>query len=204
MVAWFHAIALQVDPPRPFYQGVLRFMGVLNGGVDIFFVLSGFIISHSATRYIGRREGLHFLKNRFIRLNPVYYIAVLLFFIVRWHWLKSNHLLPGSASILKSVLLFPVADGRTWSEYILPVAWTLCFEWFFYLLFAGAVALRIRNKALPLTVLILLLVGTQHFLAFRDFRIRFIATPMLLDFIFGMLISRGYTFYRPPPPPFPS
>src|SRR4051812_12308594 len=46
-------------------------------GVDIFFNISGFIISYVASKYMGLWEGLGFLKKRFFRINPVYYLASL-------------------------------------------------------------------------------------------------------------------------------
>jgi peptidoglycan/LPS O-acetylase OafA/YrhL len=119
MIAYLHAIGLQVNPPQPFHQQLPGLMDVLSAGVDIFFVLSGFIITHSAGRYSGGQQTLIFLQKRFIRVNPVYYVAAFLFLAVSWHWLMKNHLLPDTAAILKAIFLLPVADN-TWSACILP------------------------------------------------------------------------------------
>ena len=180
MVAWLHAIELQVYPTLTFYQNSLRLPDVLSSGVDIFFVLSGFIISHSASRLSGGRQALDFLKRRFLRINPVYYVALLLFLAVRWHWMINNHGIPGTISFLNSIILWPPRGPDSFP--LQPVAWTLCFEWLFYLLFALAIATRIRNMALLLPAL-----GV----------IFFISNPIMLEFILGMLIYRWYS-YRPP------
>jgi exopolysaccharide production protein ExoZ len=180
MVAWFHAVELQVYAPPPFHQNIPRLLDVLSSGVDIFFVLSGFIISHSASRYSGSPQALDFLRRRFVRINPVYYVALLLYLAIRWHWMVNNHRIPGTASLLQSIILLPSGGANSWP--ILPVAWTLCFEWLFYLFFALAIAARIRNKALLLSAL-----GV----------IFFISNPIMLEFLLGMLIYRWYS-YRPP------
>jgi exopolysaccharide production protein ExoZ len=196
MIAYLHAIGLQVNPPQPFHQQLPGLMDVLSSGVDIFFVLSGFIITHSASRYSGGQQTLIFLKKRFIRVNPVYYVAACLFLAISWHWLMKNRLLPGTASILKAIFLLPVADN-TWSASILPVAWTLCFEWFFYLLFALAIFARSRDKVLFLSVLAFILVSGRYFLHSGDIRIMFVTNPILFEFLLGMLIYRYYTYRTP-------
>jgi exopolysaccharide production protein ExoZ len=180
MVAWFHAIELQVNAAPSFHQNIPRLLDVLSSGVDIFFVLSGFIISHSANRYSGGRQALNFLRRRFVRINPVYYVALLLYLAIRWHWMVNNHRIPGTAAILRSIILLPPDSPNSWP--ILPVAWTLCFEWLFYLLFAVAIAARVRNRALLLPALGVIL---------------FIINPIMLEFMLGMLIYRWYS-YRPP------
>jgi exopolysaccharide production protein ExoZ len=196
MVAYLHAIGLQVNPPHPFHQSIPGLMEVLSAGVDIFFVLSGFIITHSASRYSGGSEALHFLKKRFLRINPVYYVALLLFLAVSWHWLIKNHQLPTIPAILKAILLLPVADNK-YSLSILPIAWTLSFEWLFYFLFALAIFMRSRNKVRFLVVLGTILVACHYILPIPDDRIRFITDPMLLEFLLGMLIYRCYILLTP-------
>lgn len=196
MVAYLHAIGLQVNPPHPFHQYIPGLMEVLGAGVDIFFVLSGFIITHSASRYSGGGEALYFLKRRFIRLNPVYYAATLLFLAVSWHWLTKNHLLPTIPAMLKAIFLLPVADKK-WSLSILPVAWTLSFEWLFYFLFALAILVRAGDKIRFLMVLGIILISGHYILHSPDDRLRFITNPMMLEFLLGMLIYRCYTLLTP-------
>jgi exopolysaccharide production protein ExoZ len=196
MIAFLHAIELQVQPGQASPQNN-NILETLSIGVDIFFVLSGFIITWSAWQYNGWRQALHFLKKRFIRLNPVYYIALLIFLLISFHHLLKTNQLPDTSAILKSIFLLPVADRTNWSGDIMPVAWTLCFEWFFYLLFALAILIRTRHKDLLLIGLGLALVAFGYITHNPDIRIRFITNPMILEFLTGVLIWRIYTRYHP-------
>jgi exopolysaccharide production protein ExoZ len=108
LIAYLHAIGTQVYTPPAYYQfrPISREVNLLGIGVDIFFVISGFIISLTAASYKGRDQSLHFLKKRFIRLNPVYYIALLIFLAVNIHHMLKDYV-PGYEVFLKSVILLP-------------------------------------------------------------------------------------------------
>jgi len=110
------------------YQLVHQWALVGVAGVDVFFVLSGFIILYTAlTRPVPRGT---FLRKRFLRIYPVYWVplAVLIFY----HSLHPSPELPTDrgSTILGSILLFPQ------KEYVLGIAWTLSYEIIFYLFFA--------------------------------------------------------------------
>ena len=198
MIAFLHAIGTQVNPshrPLPFGD---RLIDALGSGVDIFFILSGFIIAFSAGRYVGGKESLLFLKKRFLRLNPLYYIATLFCLAVNWHHLSVHSLLPGSARILNSVMPLPVADGKQFNGYILMVAWTLSFEWFFYLLFALGIVGRFRHKGPFLIALGLLLVACFYVFPITDFRLKFITNPILLEFLLGIFLYEVYSRWSSP------
>ncbi len=48
-------------------------------GVDLFFVISGFIITYVSVKYNGSNDGMYFLERRLFRINPVYYSATAVF-----------------------------------------------------------------------------------------------------------------------------
>jgi peptidoglycan/LPS O-acetylase OafA/YrhL len=116
---------------RVFEQGYL--------GVDIFFVISGFVIPLALYRSnFGPSQVPSFLKRRFVRLYPAYFVAgalaVGLWFISSW--------LPGfrgTAPELSFPYLFTNATltceffGQPW---IIPVFWTLAIEAQYYVLVA--------------------------------------------------------------------
>ncbi|AFC27782.1 putative acyltransferase [Paenibacillus mucilaginosus 3016] len=95
--------------------------------VDLFFVLSGFIIYYIHRQDFNRPEKVKtFLLKRFIRLIPLYWVVTmgyLVLLIFAGEQLNAPH-------ILKSFLLLPDT-----AQPILGVAWTLRYEVFLYLVF---------------------------------------------------------------------
>jgi peptidoglycan/LPS O-acetylase OafA/YrhL len=100
-------------------------------GVDLFFVLSGFIITY-ATRHMvgGRASAIQFLISRAGRVFPVYWavLAGVIAALVLGRGLIANN---GAEHLLLDALLMPGAGPP-----ILGPAWTLVHEVHFYLLFA--------------------------------------------------------------------
>jgi exopolysaccharide production protein ExoZ len=110
-------------------------------GVDLFFVISGFIIFTVHRNDIGRPEMLRpYLIKRFIRIYPIYWIVTLVIMPVY----LSGYGLGSKRSpevFLKSLVLFPQNPG---TFPIVNVAWTLSYEVLFYLMFALLIGLRHR------------------------------------------------------------
>lgn len=103
-----------------------------GGGVDLFFVISGFIMT-SITIGRPRRPGdsRRFLLRRFTRIYPLYwlYFALLLpVVLLDPHMVNSSH---GRPDLLTSFFLLPSPHLP-----LLMVAWTLSFELYFYLVYA--------------------------------------------------------------------
>lgn len=106
-------------------------------GVEIFFVLSGFVIAHSVRNlHLSRQEIGSFLLRRQLRLDPPYWtvllITVILVYVeMRVPWIE-RRALPDFTDVLKSMFyLQNIAGGLP----IVGVAWTLCLEVQFYLVF---------------------------------------------------------------------
>lgn len=106
-------------------------------GVDVFFVLSGFIMVAVAGRNIGPFQ---FLWRRAARIYPTYWLITLLVLAVT---MVSPEIVNSSIkepiSIWRSFVLFP---GHTLP--LLAVGWTLIYEMYFYLVFSVFIAARIR------------------------------------------------------------
>ena len=102
-------------------------------GVDLFFVLSGFVICHVHAADVGRPErGRGYLLKRLIRVFPLYWL--LLAGLVAATFAIPSLGSPadrGLGHIASSFALFPQRDLP-----ILGVAWTLSHEVFFYALFS--------------------------------------------------------------------
>jgi peptidoglycan/LPS O-acetylase OafA/YrhL len=94
--------------------------------VLIFFVLSGFVIGYSNSQPFSKKNLVSYLTKRFIRIYPIYLLAVLMSFIA----LGDNfslHLFLGNLLFLQTWLVATVSTNG-------PL-WSLHFEIFFYLLF---------------------------------------------------------------------
>lgn len=130
-VVYSHAV-LQV----PQYQALLHDAG--GFGVDIFFVISGFIMV-----YIARPDDTpgRFIANRVRRVVPLYWFFTLLMaaiLLIAPSVFKSTSF--DLAIILKSLMFIPhysQADPTMIWPVVAP-GWSLVFEMYFYLLFAAS------------------------------------------------------------------
>ncbi|TMV05602.1 acyltransferase [Ruegeria sediminis] len=155
-------------------------------GVDIFFVISGFIITLSAARHADRPGA--FLWRRLLRVAPLYYLFTTLMvavLVLAPSAAKETELDP--VQILSSYLFLPYErhDGRI--APVLSPGWTLNYEVFFYALAALALTLprpfRVLAAALvTLSALSLLRPGNPALV--------FWTNPLILEFLFGIALAR--------------
>jgi exopolysaccharide production protein ExoZ len=96
-------------------------------GVDLFFVISGFVITIVNLKHFGRAQdiSLYWLK-RFFRVFPIYWLTSLPVII----WLAIN----GTGDCFSIVAALALIPG--YANVVNPVSWTLVHEIFFYATFA--------------------------------------------------------------------
>ncbi len=162
------------------------FLGFKVGqfGVDIFFVISGYIIS-----FILNKRTDYFLPKRFIRVIPMYYLFTLLVILV---WLiypqSMNNVYVSAQSVYKSLLFIPYTIGA--SGPILSIGWTLNYEIFFYIT-VGLSVMVIKNPLGALissaASLIILVVCAALFKPSSEF-LTFYGDQIALEFIFGIVL----------------
>jgi exopolysaccharide production protein ExoZ len=159
-------------------------------GVDIFFVISGFVMAHSTRGYDPDAprapQALAFLVKRLIRVVPFYWIAVL--------WDAKKMLWRGQEDLdlAKDFLFVPHFNdhghGMIWPH--LFQGWTINYEMFFYALFAlSMLAGRRRLVFLTLGLLVLTLVGALSdltHLSSTSAAFRFYTSSLLLEFAMGV------------------
>ncbi|MBO9729421.1 MAG: acyltransferase [Chitinophaga sp.] len=188
LVVHVHAIdtqeAFSVSHQQKFY--FLENFGAI--GVDLFFAISGFIISYVANSYFGIRDGVDFLKKRFLRINPIYYVASLLFMVMFCVFDKFFPVIAVLNSLRDTIFMLPVLNSQKWLAPMLVVGWSLSFEWWFYVLFFGLILLRVKNKALLLLLVIPALVLLGQLIHPQDFRVIFYTNPIMLEFLSGVVI----------------
>jgi exopolysaccharide production protein ExoZ len=162
-VATFH-FALVPASSLPWHHG--------SFGVDLFFVLSGFIIAWST-----RGGHRHFLLHRVIRVLPTYWVATVLGGVLVLIAMPAR---PALGWIGRSLLFLDGPDG---GPPILFVGWTLVYELVFYVVYAAALRVgQRRAPALAIAALIILAYGGRLLgLAARDW-------PLLVEFAFGLVI----------------
>ena len=148
-VAVFHfnyAIVRSAPNWLPTWGQALAVKGFM--GVEIFFVISGFVIAHSVREgdYSFRYLGLFALR-RSIRLDPPYWCAIALECVLLVASAKLfpslAHPLPGIAQTLSHLVYAQEILGY---EEILPVFWTLCYEIQFYLLLISLLVLWHKSR----------------------------------------------------------
>lgn len=135
LAAFSVVLAHLVAVERKYLPGMpLTPSGLESGaaGVDLFFVISGFIMT-SITMGRPRRpgDGRRFLLRRFTRIYPLYWVyfaLILPLFLLHPDMVNSSH---GRPNLLTSFFLFPDVHLP-----LLLVAWTLSFELYFYLVYA--------------------------------------------------------------------
>ena len=157
-------------------------------GVDLFFILSGFIMVAVAGRHVGPLE---FIWQRATRIYPTYWVVSL---IVLGVTLIAPDLVNSSLqrppSIWRSFLLVP-SDTLP----LLAVGWTLIQEIYFYIVFALMLALRI-----PVGIGVVVwaaTIGAFWYLAAGLLSaspvLRVVTSPLTTEFIIGALIGVLWT-----------
>jgi exopolysaccharide production protein ExoZ len=123
-------------------------------GVAVFFVISGYIMIHTAGDQFGQPgAALLFLRKRIVRIVPLYWLATALEVALRLR--KGGAIDP--QQLLTSLFFIPqpVAAGD-YMRPLLGVGWTLNYEMSFYCIFAATLIFR---RTVGLTLLFSALVG---------------------------------------------
>ena len=153
-----------------------------SSGVDLFFVLSGFIMVAVAGRQVGP---LVFLSRRVARIYPTYWLATFAMLALA---IVSPTILAAleQSSLWRSLLLLPAVNHP-----LLGAGWTLVHEMYFYLVFASFLAMRIPTMV-GLVGWGLIVVATT--IAVPDQiaaspLLQVIAHPLTAEFMMGALVG---------------
>jgi len=171
---------------QTFLFGIFNFGG---SGVDIFFVLSGFIIAYANVNILAKPAATGtFLKRRFVRIFPIYWIIITCFLLLQL-------LLPsfynttfdtGFNNIVQTYLLLP---GHVMLN---GVSWSLTNELFFYLLFTLAILIPGKKISFWLMVsyftLLIVLALTNQPAMNRNAYTEILVFPMNIEFFLGVFI----------------
>jgi peptidoglycan/LPS O-acetylase OafA/YrhL len=160
-------------------------------GVDIFFVISGFIMVYASSRWFGSaRAPRVFLAHRIARIVPLYWATMIVYLAVVLLaplLLNSEYLAP--RFVIASFLFIPAARPDGLVQPLYSLGWTLNYEMFFYALFAIAIRFprRLSVPALIATLILLVLFGNAF--APLPQPLAFWSDPIILEFAFGMALG---------------
>jgi exopolysaccharide production protein ExoZ len=171
----FIAAAMVIASHSANVLGVEKTFTAGDSGVDIFFIISGFVIG-----LVGNTESSlpQFYLKRFIRVVPLYWVAMAVFFPLP-HFMVDPEISVSNA--LHSLFLIPKFEAGWWP--MLFPAWTLCYEVFFYAVF-GIVILR-KDAFWPVViglVMFSLITIPSNQSIFKQ--------VVVLDFVAGLLVAR--------------
>jgi exopolysaccharide production protein ExoZ len=195
MVVYTHSISEIQNFASGWQQHTAAHTALGTFGVDLFFVISGFIIYHSAGRLRGGIPSLTFLWHRFRRINPLYYLAVILTVITWTHSLLQHRRPPITrlqALYWTIILPVPGDPGRAVFQ-----AWTLSYEWYFYLLFFLLILFRSQRKLLILFPLTAILILAGWLLRSHTGLLTFYTDPILFEFLLGVAIGAATRRWNP-------
>jgi exopolysaccharide production protein ExoZ len=160
-----------------------------HSGVDLFFVLSGFLMTHLHREQFGRGASLRFFRRRLIRIAPLYWVLTALamgLILAAPHFFSSIRVasLPW---VLGNFLFFPWTQPSGSTEHALIVGWTLDYEMYFYLLFALAMMFS-RGLALITAVLVASYAVGQAIHPHHPW-LQLLTSGLLLEFLAGIGIA---------------
>ena len=174
-----------------------------GSGVDVFFVLSGFLMFYISSESFGTpgAQG-KFLWRRIVRLVPLYWLftaAMVLAMVVVPGQLAHTQVQP--THVLASFLFVPWLDSTALPHPILGLGWTLNYEMFFYLVFSFALLLPRRVGLTAIIALFIVFAVIDPLIDPRWVQARFWTDPIIIEFLFGIglavLARRGLTLPRP-------
>ena len=158
--------------------------GIGAAGVDIFFVISGFIMATVGTRELPST----FLVRRVIRIVPLYWILTLAMLALSMVSPAYAHTRFTAPSLLQSLLFIPYTNfqGKQWP--LLVPGWTLNYEMFFYAVFTAGLA---RGKPVLWTATVMITLAAVGLMVRPETALGKVwMNPMLLEFVLGLFVGK--------------
>jgi peptidoglycan/LPS O-acetylase OafA/YrhL len=163
-----------------------------NAGVDLFFVISGFIIVHTSEHLFESPQGRRlFLWRRLVRIVPLYWVFSLLMLAMMAAAPSRGGLpLPAWPDILASFAFWPADTfGDGYPRPFFSLGWTLNYEMFFYFVFAVFIFFP-QGRAVAAVVGLfsaLIVLGPVFPVQFAALSVW--SKPIILEFVLGMCLA---------------
>lgn len=153
-------------------------------GVDIFFVISGYVIYSS---YMSKpKSATKFITDRIIRIAPMYWLYTVLFLVVTF-----NFTTPFTSNVyeinnfLSSLFFIPSTNPAGGFFPTLTVGWTLNFEMAFYVIFLVSILVKSKNIAAFLLISIVVL-NSLSSIGIANY---FYSDAVIYEFSLGVIIG---------------
>ena len=177
---------------------ILYHTGLIGGrgyfGVQVFFVLSGFLAYYSTRK--GVSAGRYLLR-RCIRLIPLYWICTFLtFLLLTVRPGLSNMSDADPLHLLKSLLFIPYKGDAGYTLPILAVGWTMQYAMAFTLLFTLSLLVSRRRGGLVCGLLLLILTAVGLWVKPKPLFIRYYTDSHLFNFFLGLLAGFAWKKLR--------
>ncbi len=185
-------------------QGYLFGLGEAIGfaGVDIFFVISGFIMAWTTREDAGLLDASGFIRRRLARIYSGYWPFFLIAIVV-FAW--ADPVFFQGSDLGRSSVLWPT------NKLLLAVSWTLIFELYFYFCYTLLITLSLHRKMAVMVGVFLIVCGwstyseffrgayAQGELEYMSIAEYYMASPYMAEFIGGALAA-GWLIRRPAGP----
>lgn len=181
---------------------ISKYLGfdIIGGfGVDIFFVISGFIMAYTISDYSKPERfgiGWSFIKKRIHRIYPLHVLvlAPMILVYILGCILKKDEV--SIYSIIGSVFLLPDFTASSSYRMINPVEWTLVYEMIFYISLSAFIFITPGKKSCLIiySIFLALVVLIINGFGFRGERLEWVnikyivGDTIFLDFIMGFFV----------------
>ncbi|MCM7152192.1 acyltransferase family protein [Enterobacter kobei] len=172
-------------------------------GVDLFFMISGFIIALSTQSITSKTV---FAIRRFFRIYPAFIVIFIIGSLLVYRFDSSENILRGMFFIHRDYSVSSPGFGYN----VLGPAWTLTYEIYFYTLFAIAMSISHKYRSVISSVLLIAPVFILQIYYNGGISIngdaaanipseniaygllRFVSSPMVIEFVIGMFFYELY------------
>lgn len=160
-------------------------------GVDLFFVISGFIIVYVTRNHAGNwPDTQQYFRRRLARIFPMYWLITLLY--LSFPQFVDVHQV-GWEKIIRSMLLLPMYWLNNWVNPFVIQGWTLYYELFFYILFGLSLwAFKPGKATIAISVAFIFLIIAGWAKPIQNPFFSCYSSPLLLEFLLGNLIAHAY------------
>jgi peptidoglycan/LPS O-acetylase OafA/YrhL len=154
-------------------------------GVDLFFVISGYIM---ARILYSEKTRQYFLRRRLLRIVPPYWFFTVLVFVASLFVPQLMVSTRGNViELFKSFFFIPFMKGNSVIRPTLFIGWSINYEMFFYVALAIGLAIAPRRAVWIGSGLILAILAICSLVPHPGAIVQFYADPIILEFVMGVL-----------------